>query len=79
MANGSETKDVDIYYGKFLAVSNVSLTVNPRSITARSFANPKVLSETGNYNLPEVRRLELPAATGTGRVGAVAGASPRGV
>jgi hypothetical protein len=27
--------------------------LNPRSITARSFANPKVLIETGNYNLPD--------------------------
>jgi phosphate transport system ATP-binding protein len=34
MAKRIETKNVDIYYGKFLAVSNVSLTVNPRSITA---------------------------------------------
>jgi phosphate transport system ATP-binding protein len=34
MAKRIETKDVDIYYGKFLAVSNVSLTVAPRSITA---------------------------------------------
>src|SRR6476620_3654794 len=34
MAKRIETKNVDIYYGKFLAVSSVSLTVNPRSITA---------------------------------------------
>jgi phosphate transport system ATP-binding protein len=34
MAKRIETKDVNIYYGKFLAVSNVSLTVAPRSITA---------------------------------------------
>lgn len=46
--------------------------LNPRSVTARSFANPKVLSKNGNYNLPEVRRLELPAANGTGEVRAVA-------
>jgi CubicO group peptidase (beta-lactamase class C family) len=46
--------------------------LNPRSVTARSFANPKVLSQTGNYNLPEVRRLELPAANGTGEVRAIA-------
>lgn len=46
--------------------------LNPRSITARSFANPKVLSQTSNYNLPEVRRLELPAANGTGEVRAIA-------
>ena len=46
--------------------------MNPRSVTARSFANPKVLSLTANYNLPEVRRLELPAANGTGQVSAIA-------
>jgi CubicO group peptidase (beta-lactamase class C family) len=46
--------------------------LNPRSITARSFANPKILAETGNYNRPEVRRLELPAANGTGQVRAIA-------
>jgi phosphate transport system ATP-binding protein len=34
MAKRIDTKDLDIYYGKFLAVSNVSLTVAPRSITA---------------------------------------------
>jgi CubicO group peptidase (beta-lactamase class C family) len=46
--------------------------INPRSVTARSFGNPKVLAVTGNYNLPEVRRLELPAANGTGEVRAIA-------
>lgn len=46
--------------------------LNPRSLTARSFANPKVLAEADNYNLPRVRRLELPAANGTGEVRAVA-------
>jgi CubicO group peptidase (beta-lactamase class C family) len=46
--------------------------MNPRSITARSFANPKVLSQIGNYNLPEVRALELPAANGTGEARAIA-------
>jgi phosphate transport system ATP-binding protein len=34
MAKRIDTKNLDIYYGKFLAVSNVSLTVAPRSITA---------------------------------------------
>jgi CubicO group peptidase (beta-lactamase class C family) len=46
--------------------------LNPRSITARSFNNPSVLKVTGNYNLPEVRRLEVPAANGTGQVRAIA-------
>jgi phosphate transport system ATP-binding protein len=34
MAKRLETKSLDIYYGKFLAVSEVSLTVAPRSVTA---------------------------------------------
>ncbi len=34
MAKRIENKNRDIYYGKFLAVSEVSLTVAPRSITA---------------------------------------------
>jgi phosphate transport system ATP-binding protein len=34
MAKRIETKDLNIYYGKFLAVSDVTLTVAPRSITA---------------------------------------------
>ncbi|MEO9140282.1 MAG: phosphate ABC transporter ATP-binding protein PstB [Jatrophihabitans sp.] len=34
MAKRLETRDLDIYYGKFLAVSEVSLTVAPRSVTA---------------------------------------------
>jgi CubicO group peptidase (beta-lactamase class C family) len=46
--------------------------LNPRSVTARAFANPKVLSELEGYNRPDVRRLELPAANGTGEARAVA-------
>ena len=34
MAKRIETKDLNIYYGKFLAVSDVTLTVAPRSVTA---------------------------------------------
>jgi phosphate transport system ATP-binding protein len=34
MAKRIDTLDLNIYYGKFLAVSDVSLTVAPRSITA---------------------------------------------
>ena len=33
--------------------------LNPRSITARSFANPKVVGEALRYNDREIRRLEL--------------------
>ncbi|GAA3455754.1 serine hydrolase domain-containing protein [Dactylosporangium matsuzakiense] len=46
--------------------------LNPRSVTARSFANPKVLGRIDNYNRPDVRRLELPAANGTGEVRGIA-------
>jgi CubicO group peptidase (beta-lactamase class C family) len=45
---------------------------NPRSLSARAFTNPKVLGEIDNYNLPELQRVELPAANGTGQVGAIA-------
>jgi CubicO group peptidase (beta-lactamase class C family) len=45
---------------------------NPRSITFRAFSNPKILGVLDNYNRADVRRLELPAANGTGRVTAVA-------
>src|ERR1700710_460931 len=34
MAKRIDVKDVNIYYGKFLAVSEVSLTIAPRSVTA---------------------------------------------
>jgi phosphate transport system ATP-binding protein len=34
MAKRIEAKNLDIYYGKFLAVSEVSFTINPRSVTA---------------------------------------------
>ncbi|WP_216211324.1 phosphate ABC transporter ATP-binding protein PstB [Amycolatopsis aidingensis] len=34
MAKRIEVKDLDIYYGSFLAVQGVSMTIQPRSITA---------------------------------------------
>ena len=34
MAKRIDAKDLNIYYGKFLAVKDVSLTINPRSVTA---------------------------------------------
>lgn len=46
--------------------------LNQRSITARAFANPKVLSELEGYNRMDVLRLELPASNGTGEVRAIA-------
>ncbi len=46
--------------------------LNPRSITARSFANPKVLGQPIRYNDRDVRRIELPASNGTGTARSVA-------
>ncbi|HEY2165740.1 MAG TPA: ATP-binding cassette domain-containing protein, partial [Jatrophihabitantaceae bacterium] len=34
MAKRIDAKDLNIFYGKFLAVKDVSLTINPRSVTA---------------------------------------------
>jgi phosphate transport system ATP-binding protein len=34
MTKRIDAKDLNIYYGKFLAVSDVSFTINPRSVTA---------------------------------------------
>src|SRR5579875_2988747 len=34
MAKRIEARDLNVYYGKFLAVSDVSVTINPRSVTA---------------------------------------------
>ncbi len=42
--------------------------LNPRSITYKTFANPKVIGEPAGYNDPQVQRLELPASNGIGRV-----------
>ena len=48
--------------------------LNPRSITARSFANPKVVGEALRYNDREIRRLELPSSNGTGTARSVTAA-----
>jgi CubicO group peptidase (beta-lactamase class C family) len=45
---------------------------NPRSVTSRAFANPRVLSELEGYNRLDILRLELPAANGTGEPRAIA-------
>ena len=44
----------------------------PRSLTARTFANPAMLGKPARYNNPEMRRLELPAANGHGTARAIA-------
>ncbi len=43
---------------------------NPRSLTARSFANPRMMP--ARYNTREVLRLEMPASNGTGTARSVA-------
>ncbi len=46
--------------------------LNPKTITASTFGNPKVLGQPVRYNDREIRRLELPASNGTGTVRSVA-------
>jgi CubicO group peptidase (beta-lactamase class C family) len=46
--------------------------LNPKSITARSFSNPKVLGQPIRYNNRDLRRIELPASNGTGTARSVA-------
>jgi CubicO group peptidase (beta-lactamase class C family) len=48
--------------------------LNPRSLTGRAFGNPALLGVTGNYNRPDVRRLEIPAANGHSNARSVAAA-----
>jgi CubicO group peptidase (beta-lactamase class C family) len=48
--------------------------LNPRSITARSFANPKVVGQALRDNDREIRRLELPSSNATGTARGVAAA-----
>ncbi len=46
--------------------------LNPRTITARSFANPRVLGLPLRYNDRDLRRIELPASNGNGTARSVA-------
>lgn len=46
--------------------------LNPKSITARTFANPKILGMPIRYNDREMRRIELPASNGIGQVRSIA-------
>jgi CubicO group peptidase (beta-lactamase class C family) len=45
--------------------------MNPRSLTRRTFGNPKLRSPS-DFNRPEYRRVELPAANGIGQVRSMA-------
>lgn len=46
--------------------------LNPRSLTARTFANPKVLGQPARYNDRAMMRIELPASNGIGTARSVA-------
>lgn len=46
--------------------------LNPKSLTARTFANPASLGKPARYNTPEMRSLELPAANGHGTARSIA-------
>lgn len=46
--------------------------LNPRSITARSFSNPKVLGLAKRYNDVDMQSIELPASNGIGQVRSIA-------
>ncbi len=46
--------------------------LNPKTITARSFSNPKVIGQPLRYNDRDLRRIELPASNGTGTARSVA-------
>lgn len=46
--------------------------VNPRSLTARSFGNPRILGTPENFNLRHVQAAEVPAANGIGQVRSIA-------
>jgi CubicO group peptidase (beta-lactamase class C family) len=46
--------------------------LNPRSITARAFANPTVLGIPSRYDDEDMRRIELPASNGIGDVRSIA-------
>lgn len=48
--------------------------LNPRSITYRTFGNPRVLGLLDNYNRRDVLRIEIPAANGVGSARAIAAA-----
>lgn len=48
--------------------------LNPRSITARTFSNPKVLGQPERYNDPAMMRIEIAAANGIGTARSVAAA-----
>ena len=50
----------------------VAAMLNPRSLTARTFGNPKDIGDLDAYNRDDVRAVEIPAANGIGTARSVA-------
>ncbi len=46
--------------------------INPRSLTARAFANPPVLAAISSYNDPHLQSIEIPAVNGIGTARSIA-------
>ncbi len=46
--------------------------LNPRSLTARTFANPALLGVINSYNEPHLQRIEIPAVNGIGTARSIA-------
>lgn len=61
-----------LFHLKKLPGAFVKGMLNPRSLTARSFSNPKVLGIINKYNEPVMQALELPASNGIGEVRSIA-------
>jgi CubicO group peptidase (beta-lactamase class C family) len=49
-----------------------AFVLSPKSLTARSFSNPKLTAKPLKYNLREIRALELPASNGHGNARSIA-------
>lgn len=65
--HGYKPAEMALHLGEF-PWRFVAAFLNPRTQTARAFANPQILAELASYNRMDVLRLEVPAANGTGRV-----------
>ncbi|HWS36089.1 MAG TPA: serine hydrolase domain-containing protein [Actinoplanes sp.] len=46
--------------------------LNPRSLTARAFGNPRLLADPDSINRPDVQAAEIPAVNGIGQVRSIA-------
>src|SRR6201995_2851419 len=66
MAKRLDLKDVNIYYGSFHAVANVSMSVPPRSVTA--FIGPSGCGKSTFLRSLNRMHEVIPGARGEGRV-----------